>query len=64
MIREDRLITVSDKCIVLQGDYVEKWHLELLTVTYITAIKCILPLLFDSPSYNIDIQEEFVFGVF
>jgi hypothetical protein len=24
MIREDRLITVSDKCIVLQGDYVEK----------------------------------------
>jgi len=24
MIREDRQITVSDKCIVLQADYVEK----------------------------------------
>ena len=34
----------------MQGDYVEK-YVKLLTVTSIKAIKCILPLLFDSPSY-------------
>ena len=52
------------KWIVLQGDNVEKWYVKLLTVTSIAAIKCILPLIFASPSYNIDIQEKFVFGVF
>jgi hypothetical protein len=36
---------------VLQGDYVEKWYVKLLTVTSIKAVKCFLPLLFDSPSY-------------
>ena len=40
-----------NKCIVLQGDYVEKWYVKLLTVTSIKAVKCILTLLFDSPSY-------------
>ena len=35
----------------MQGDYVEKWYVKLLTVTSIKAVKCILPLLFDSPSY-------------
>jgi hypothetical protein len=32
-------------CIVLQGDYVEKWYVKLLTVTSITAVTCFLPLL-------------------
>ena len=36
---------------MLQGDYVEKLYVQLLTVTSIKAVKCILPLLFDSPSY-------------
>ena len=36
---------------MLQGDYVEKWYVKLLTVTSIKAVKCILPLLFDYPSY-------------
>ena len=35
---------------MLQGHYVEK-YVKLLTVTSIEAVKCILPLLFDSPSY-------------
>jgi len=35
---------------VLQGDCVEK-YVKLLRVTSIKAVKCILPLLFDSPSY-------------
>ena len=39
------------KCIVLQGDYVEKLYVKLFTVTSIETVKCILPLLFDSPSY-------------
>ena len=38
---------------MLQGDYVEKWYVKLLTVTSIKAVKCILPLIFDSPSYII-----------
>ena len=33
---------------MLQGDYVEKCYVKLLTVTSIKAVKCILPLLFDS----------------
>jgi len=41
-----------NKCIVLQGDYVEKLYVKLLTGTSIKAVKCILPLLFDSPSYK------------
>jgi len=45
------LVERYNKCIVLQGDYVEKWYVKLLTVTSIKAVKCILPLLFDSPSY-------------
>jgi len=36
---------------VLQGDYVEKLYVKSLTVTSIKAIKFILPLLFDFPSY-------------
>ena len=36
----------------MQGDYVEKWYVKLLTITSIIAIKCILPLLFASPSYS------------
>ena len=35
---------------MLQGDYVEKLYVKLLTFTSIKAVKCILPLLFDSPS--------------
>ena len=49
MIREDRRITVSEEAAHL--DCVEKWYVKLLTVTCITAVKCSLPLLFDSPSY-------------
>jgi len=45
-----KLVERYNKCIVLQGDYVEKWYVKLLTVTSIKAVKCILPLLFDSPS--------------
>ena len=33
-------------------DYVEKSYVKLLTVTSVTAVECILPLLFDSPLYN------------
>ena len=44
-----KLVERYNKCIVLQGDYVEKWYL--LTVTSIKAVKCILPILFVSPSY-------------
>ena len=47
-----KLVERYKKCIVLQGDYVEKWYVKLLTVTCIKAVKCILPLLFDSPSYT------------
>ena len=36
-----------------KADYVKKLYVILLTVTSIKAIKCILPLLFDSPSYII-----------
>ena len=36
---------------MLQGDYVEKLYVKLLTVISIKVVKCILPLLFDSPSY-------------
>jgi hypothetical protein len=49
MIREDRRITVSK--VASRLDYVEKQYVKLPTVTSITAVKCILPLLFDSPSY-------------
>ena len=43
--------TQDHKCIVLQGDYVEKSCIKLLTVTSVKAVKYILPLLFDYPSY-------------
>jgi len=43
-----KLVERYNKCIVLQGDYLEKWYVKLLTVTSIKAVKCILPLLFDS----------------
>ena len=46
-----KLVERYNKCIVLQGDYVEKLYVKLLSVTCITAVKCILPLLFESPSY-------------
>jgi len=46
-----KLVERYKKCIVLQGDYVEKWYVRLLTVTSIKAVKYILLLLFDSPSY-------------
>ena len=46
-----KLVERYNKCIVLQGDYVEKWYVKLLTVTSIKAVICILPLLFDSRSY-------------
>jgi hypothetical protein len=36
---------------VLQGNYVEKWYVKLLSVTTMKAVKCFLLLLFDSPSY-------------
>ena len=36
---------------MLQGDYIEKWYVKLLTATAIKAVKYILPLLFDSSSY-------------
>ena len=36
---------------MLQGDYVEKLYVKLLTVTAVKAVKCILPLPFGSPSY-------------
>ena len=45
-----KLVERYNKCIVLQGDYVEK-YVKLLTVTSIKGVKCILPLLFYSPSY-------------
>ena len=35
---------------MLQGDYVEKWYEKLLKVISIKAVKCILPLVFDSSS--------------
>ena len=47
-----KLVERYNKCIVLQGDYIEKLYVKLLTVTSIKAVKCILPLLFDSPSYT------------
>jgi len=47
-----KLVERYNKCTVLQGGYVEKLYVKLLTVTSITAVKCILPLLFDSPSYR------------
>jgi len=43
-----KLVERYNKCIVLQGDYVEKLYVKLLTVTSVKAVKCILPLLFDS----------------
>jgi len=46
-----QLIERYNKCIVLQGDYVQKWYVKLLTVTSIKAVIYILLLLFDSPSY-------------
>ena len=48
IIREDRQIMVSE--VAAHLDYVEKLYVKLLTVSSITAVKCILPLLFDSPS--------------
>ena len=45
-----KLVERHNKCIVLQGDYVEKWYVKLLTVTFIKAFKSIC-LYFDSPSY-------------
>ena len=46
-----KLVERYNKCIVLQGGYVEKRYIKLFTVTSIKAVKCILPLLFDSPWY-------------
>jgi hypothetical protein len=48
MITEDSRITASE--VAARLDCVEK-YVKLLTVTSVTAVKCILPLLFDSPSY-------------
>jgi len=45
------LVERYNKRIVLQVDYVEKWYVKLLTVTSIKAVKFILLLFFDSPSY-------------
>jgi len=44
---------LNDKtnALCLQGDYVEKRYVKLLTVASVKEVKCILPLLFDSPSY-------------
>jgi hypothetical protein len=36
--------------IVLQGDYVEKWYVKLLTVTFIKAVKCFLSILRNAPA--------------
>lgn len=52
-----RLVEGYNMCIVLLGYYVKKWCVHLLTVTYIKAVKRILPLLFwfsliISPHYN------------
>ena len=47
-----KLVEGYNKYIVLQGDYVEKWYVKLLTVTSIKAVRCILPFLFDSPSFK------------
>jgi len=44
-----KLVERYNKCNVLQGNHVEK-YVKLLTVTSIKAVKCIFPLLFDSPS--------------
>jgi len=44
-----KLVERYNKCIVLQGDYVEKWYVKLLTVTSIKAVKSILPLFFILP---------------
>jgi hypothetical protein len=46
-----KLVEWCNKCIVLQGDYAEKWYVKLLTVTSVKAVKCFLPLIFYSPSY-------------
>jgi len=46
-----KLVERCNKCVELQGDYVAKWYVKLLTVTSIKTVKCILPLLFDSPPY-------------
>ena len=51
---EQKLVERYNKYIVLQGDYVEKLYVKLLTVTSIKAVTCILPLLFDSPSYVLE----------
>jgi hypothetical protein len=48
-----KLVERYNKCIVLQWDCVEKCYVKLLTVTSIKAVKCFLPLLFYSPSYEI-----------
>ena len=48
-----KLVERYNKCIVLQGDYIEKYYVKLLIVISVTAVKCILPLLFESPSYYI-----------
>ena len=45
-----KLLTAYNNCIVLQGGYVEKCYVKLLTVTSIKTVKRILPSLFDSPS--------------
>ena len=52
-------------------DYVEKSYVKLLTVTSVTAVECILPLLFDSPLYNFSIycdlmesQSEYTYIIF
>jgi len=37
-----KLVEQYNKCIVSQGDYVEKLYVKMLTVTSITAVKCIL----------------------
>jgi len=44
-----KLVERYNKCIVLQGDCVEKGYVKLLTVTSVQAVKCISPLLFIHP---------------
>ena len=56
-----KLVKRYNKCVVLQGDYLEKWYVKLLTFTSMKAVKCILPLLFDSPSYILILSDVSLF---
>ena len=53
----------SRKCIVLQGDYVRKLYVKLFTVASIKAVKCILPLLFDSLSYLSSVRFSVLYSI-